>query len=335
MHLISGDVCILSVGVLGISYKTAELKLREALARAASMFADERSFFFPHPTVLLSTCNRTEIYFSGPDLAQAQSDLLGFLRSQIDEPFEHRMYSYFAIDCFMHLCRVTSGLDSAILRETEIQRQVRIAYARAQDLFSLPSAMHYIFQKALKVSKTLRGEIELNRGAPTLYGTLWQIAEKELGDVSQKKILLVGYSEIHRGFLSFLSHKGVNRITLCTKSPSSVCLEGVRVTDRKILGYWQEYDWIVCASQSETYLLQGRSSNKHLIFDLSVPRNVDPQIALNPGVRLWNIEQINNQIEQKKQSYSAYVTECEESLKQNVLRLARLYRQKVLRAVFA
>src|SRR3989344_5631616 len=102
--------CVLRVGVIGVNFKTAELPLREAIAKSAQSLAGERSLFFPCPTVLLSTCNRTEIYFSADDLAQVQSELLSLLRRQVAEPFEHRLYSYFGIDCFAHLCRVAAGL---------------------------------------------------------------------------------------------------------------------------------------------------------------------------------------------------------------------------------
>src|SRR5207244_4328762 len=145
---------------------------REAIARAAQSLSGEKGIFFQHPIVVLSTCNRTEIYFSAENLAEAHSDLLAHFRKQIEEPFEHRLYSYFGIDCFAHLCRVASGLDSAILAETEIQRQVKVAYAAGR---VLPSCLHYIFQKALKVSKGMRNQMAIS--SPTLYTTLWQLAD--------------------------------------------------------------------------------------------------------------------------------------------------------------
>lgn len=307
---------MLQIGILGINFKTADLQLREAIARGAQSLSGERAIFFPHPTVLLSTCNRTEIYFSADDLAAAHSDLLAHLRLQIEPPFEHRLYSYFGMDCFVHLCRVASGLDSAILAETEIQRQVKVAYAHSR---GLPSCLHYIFQKALKVSKGVRSEFELERGAPTLYGTIWQLA----GDF--KKVLLVGYSEINRGLISFLMHKGVRDISVCTRTPDSVKIEGIRVYDRSALHFWQNFDLIVCASKAEKYLITGQGSCKNRIFDLSVPRNVDP----NVGAVIYNIEQINLIIEQKRSSQ--HLDLSERHILENVTRLAHIYKLKTQR----
>jgi glutamyl-tRNA reductase len=305
---------MLSVGVLGINHKTADLPLRESIARGAQSLSGERALFFHHPTILLSTCNRIEIYFSADDLAQAHSDLLAHLRKQIEEPFEHRLYSYFGVDGFFHLCRVAAGLDSAILAETEIQRQVKVAYANSK---RLPSSLHYVFQKALKVSKEIRSSLALQRGAPTLYGTLWRLAEWK-----NQRILLVGYSEINRGLISFLTHKGVKNISLCTRNPMQVWIEGVRVVSRSVLSQWQEYDVIVCASKADDYLIRGEGRENQVIFDLSVPRNVDPKV----GALVYNIEEVNRLIEQKGAAHS--LEQCEAFIWENVIKLIRIYRLK-------
>lgn len=310
---------MVSIGVLGINYKTADLAIRESIARGAQSLSGEKALFFPHSTVLLSTCNRTEIYFSSDDLALAHSDLLAHLRLQIDEPFEHRLYSYFGIDCFAHLCRVAAGLDSAILAETEIQRQVKVAYAKGRNL---PSSLHYVFQKALKVSKEVRNQLDLQRGAPTLYGTLWQLAKWK-----NARILLVGYSEINRGLISFLMHKGVENISLCTRNPLQVQINGVRVVGRSALNRWQEFDVIVCASHADDYLISGQSDRNHVIFDLSVPRNVDPKV----GALVYNIEQVNQLIEQKRSDQT--VDLCDGYIWENVLKHIRLYRIKTQRVL--
>lgn len=324
--------CLLRVGVIGINHKTADLSLREAIARGAESFSGERSLFSGYPTVVLSTCNRTELYFASDDPAQAHSALLAILRKQIAEPFEQRLYSYFGIDCFAHLCAVASGLDSAILGETEIQRQVKVAYARACSLIQLPSALHYIFQKSLKVGKEVRSELEMERGAPTLFGMIWQIASEKWNSPKGKKILLVGNSEINRGFAAFLMHKGIEQFTLCTRDPSSLRLEGVRVGCRKLLAEWASYDWIVCASKAEDYLIRGKGAKEHLIFDLSVPRNVDPEVDLASSSALWNIEQVNQRIEGRRKAERDCLEKSHALVWHHVLRLARIYRQKSERA---
>ncbi len=324
--------CVLRVGVIGINHKTADLSLRESIARGAESFSGERGLFSGYPTVVLSTCNRTELYFASDDLAQAHSALLAILRKQIAETFEQRLYSYFGIDCFAHLCAVASGLDSAILGETEIQRQVKVAYAKACSLIQLPSPLHYVFQKSLKVGKEIRSELKMARDSPTLFGMMWQIASEKWSSPKEKTILLVGNSEINRGFAAFLMHKGIEQFTLCTRDPDSLRLEGVRVGCRKLLADWASYDWIVCASRAEDYLIRGKGAKEHLIFDLSVPRNVDPEVGLSPLMALWNIEQVNQKIEGRRKAERDCLESAHGLIWHHVLRLARIYREKSDRA---
>jgi glutamyl-tRNA reductase len=328
MLFVGQGPCVLRVGVIGINFKTADLSLRESLARSAQKLSGERGIFFRHPTVILSTCNRTEIYFSGEELAEAHSDLLAWLRGQIEEPFEHRLYSYFGIDCFAHLCKVSAGLDSAILAETEIQRQVKVAYQRSSEIYVLPGAIHYLFQKALKVSKGIRCRLEVEGEGPSLFAAIWEMIEGSGLHALSSRILLVGYSEINRGLASFLLHKGVKRFSLCTRNPQTVHLEGAIALDRTALKDWAQFDLIVCASRSNEFLIEGTSSKKHLIFDLSVPRNVDPRVGESPLVQLYHLEQIKV----KRSLSERCLEECNGWIWQQVTQLARIYRQKNERA---
>lgn len=325
--------CILQVGVLGINFKTADLAIREKFAKAAQAISGERGLFFPHSTVVLSTCNRTEIYFSSYELAEAHSHLLSFFRQQIDEPFEQRLYSYFGIDCFAHLCKVTAGLDSAVVAETEIQRQVKLAYMRTHAIAHLPSCLHYLFQKSLRVGKLLRGKVRFLGYAPSLYQSLFEIATQEWGGLNGKKILLVGYSEIHRGLASFLSHKGIDQVVFCTRWTENT-EPGTSVLSRSELENWANYDVISCASISDEYLVKGKGKGKHVIFDLSVPRNVDPELGSQEGISLFNMEQIDRRIQERRLACQEKGDDVEKILWECVTRFARLYREKWEKARF-
>jgi glutamyl-tRNA reductase len=327
--------CVLKVGVVGLNHKTAELSFRESMAKGASALAGEKALFFPHPTVLLSTCNRTEIYFSAENLAEAHSDLLLLLRRHIAGPFEHRLYSYFGIDCFAHLGRVASGLDSAILAETEIQRQVKVAYEFASEYASLPPCLHFIFQKALKIGKTIRSQPLFERGAPSLSNTIWELISHSMPNWSQKKALFVGYSKMNRTLAAYLIRKGMRDLTFATRDPSSVRLSHCTGFDRSILKSWQNFDLLFCASQSNESLITGTSRRSPLIFDLSVPRNVDPALAGDPQITLYNIEQLNQIIDQKQKAQSKDYELCEELVWENVLKLARIYRENRLMPILS
>src|SRR6185295_5000201 len=112
----------MTIGVFGINHKQADVTLREKLSNAF-----QRHFSINSPirnSVLIATCNRVELYFSGDDLAEIHQSIIALLRQEVSEEFEQKCYSFFGKDCFWHLAKVTAGLDSAIVAETEIQGQV-------------------------------------------------------------------------------------------------------------------------------------------------------------------------------------------------------------------
>lgn len=309
----------MQVGILGIHFKTANLALHELMARSALAIFQEKALF---PMVLLSTCNRTEIYFSAENLRRAKHELQILLQSYAGVPLD--LYAYFEKDCFIHLCRVASGLDSAIFLETEIARQVKAAYSAATSRFKLPSSLHYLFQKSFKVAKSVRHHFSLHSGSFVLFDTLWHIAESELSDLGQKKVFLIGYSETHRNFAEFLMKKGVRDITFCSRQAEKI--GDAKACSREHLSDWNQYDLISCATQSDTFLVQGLGRKKHLIFDLSVPRNVDPSIA-DENTTLLNIAEINRRLIQKKDPLILQIAET--FLEENVARLLHLYLEKI------
>ncbi|MEN9655046.1 MAG: glutamyl-tRNA reductase [Chlamydiota bacterium] len=304
--------------VLGISYKTAQLPFLEMMARAAEGFVGEKRLFFPYPTVLLRTCNRIEIYFSAPDLGSAHSAILALLRRSMEEPFEHRLYSYFGVDCLTHLCRVAAGLDSASLGESDIQRQVKLAYL-AQDK-GLPSAMHRVFQKALHIAKKVRQEGLLGP-APSLNKAIWEAASETLGSLVHQNILLVGFSDIHRSLAAYLTQRGASNIVFCTKDPS--LLPEVRAVDRSALHRWSDYGVVSAATAADTYLITGTTQKAVAVFDLSLPRVVDPAIASNKNVTLWNIEEINRLVREQQGIQTDRLLLCEAIIRERIIRMQR------------
>ncbi len=264
----------MNLGVLGISHKSSSLSLREEIAKIA-----HRSFLPEENVVPLLTCNRTEIYFSADNLAEMQQRLMRLLEHS-QEPC---LYTFFGSECFMHLATVTAGLDSAIVGETDIQRQVKIAYGRAAQGQKLSSDLHFLFQKCLKMGKWVRSSLPLYTALPTIEGTIYRLTQ-EL-DFHPSSVLFVGYSEINRKIISYFRRKNVNKLTLCTRNPlaaESFALDhGISLDDWSILSNWHQYDLIICATFHDRFLITAgkEKMETRLIFDLSVPRVVDPNLC--------------------------------------------------------
>lgn len=315
------------VGVVGINHKLADLKLREKLAKACQRrFGAAYSLHQGHHFVLLSTCNRTEVYFSSEDLAETHQYLLDKLRQEVEEEFDHKLYSYFGKDCFTHLVRVTIGLDSAVLAETEIQGQVKSAYECALEYRTLPKEIHFLFQKSLHIAKKIRSEMSLGRGLPSLEQAIFQTG-KQFFFEEKPKILFVGASEINLKILTYLKTKGHADITICNRTIDS----SLQIAERQKTAFlkwenliwWHDYDWVIFGTKSPNYLIgkqdvpQGMVSRK-LVMDLSVPRNVEPKLDQDGRITLLNIDQINRQLRVRNRQAMQVMIEAEDRILFNV-----------------
>lgn len=327
------------VGVVGINHKLADLKLREQLAKACQKrFGIWQALHEQHTFLLLSTCNRTEIYFCSHDLTAAHIYLLSILRVEVEEEFDHKLYSYFGIDCFNHLTRVTMGLDSAIIAETEIQGQVKLAYESTSDCHSLPADLHFLFQKALGIAKKLRSELQLGRGMPNLEHAILQIGKNVFSTPEKARLLFVGASDINEKILLFLKSKKFENITLCNRSDKPArriakeqCIEYL---EWEKLPLWHAYDWIVFGTKSPDFLISLNAMNQmqwkdqKLILDLSVPRNVDPKIGHDDRVTLFNIDQINRLLNIRHSHMNHLLSEAEKRVTEATHKHATRYTAK-------
>lgn len=323
------EACEMRIGVLGLNHEVAHLKLREKLAIACNkLFRTGSSLHIDHYFILLSTCNRTEIYFTSEDLTSTHTYLLQILRSEVEEDFDHKLYSYFGSDCFSHLVRVTAGLDSAIIAETEIQGQVKNAYEQSIQYQSYPKEMHALFQKSLGIAKKIRSELQLGRGMPNLEHAIYSTGKHFFKTPENQSVLFVGASDINQKILCFLANKGISNISLCNRSPEK-SLELKQKFSINILEwdhlntYWNHFDWIIFGTKATHFLIKGDSSanvtsNNKLIMDLSVPRNVDPLLGKHSHITLMNIDQINRLLKIRKRNMNRTLEAAEEMVQKAI-----------------
>ena len=316
------------IALLGINHKSADLRYREWMAKAClKRLQGEAPLAQRLSLVLLMTCHRTEIYFTAEDLAVAHSALLQLLREEIVAPFEHTLYAYFDLDCFLHLARVTAGLDSAVVGESEIQRQVKQSYEQASLHYSLPPQIHFLFQKCLHLGKFVRSHLAPVGGQITIPNTIYEI----LGyfSLQQKGVLFIGNSEINRTVLSYFRHREKiaslekRTIALCTRSPASAHelaqQYALDVFDWKDLARWRDYQVVIAGTNVSSYLLvPGEPIKTRLLFDLGVPRNVDPCLARNPHCVLHNIDTLVQAMEKKQRKQSDKLSAVENILQEKV-----------------
>ncbi len=301
------------IGVIGINHKLASIELREMVAKAChKYFANGKIAHANCAFVLLSTCNRTEVYFSTHELAATHSYILNLLRDELEIDFEQRIYSFFGADCFLHLTRVTSGLDSAILAETEIQGQVRTSYEAAARTATLPAELHFIFQKSLQIAKQARNKLPTSSGQVTLEHSIWRVCRKR--GLESPKILLMGASQVNLNLMHYLQRRSYGQITLCNRTieKAQTYSHSASILPWEKRADWPAYDIIVCATKAP-YLLVTKPKKKQvqtkLFFDLAVPRNISSELGnIAP---LFDIDKLQNLINMQQTDLEAAIYSAE------------------------
>jgi glutamyl-tRNA reductase len=326
------------VGVLGINHKLADLKLRELLAKICQHRLDPgQSTHGEHSFVLLSTCNRTEVYFSSEELSNTHSYLLSILRQDMNEDFDQKLYSFFGQDCLLHLSRVAAGLDSAIVAETEIQGQVKVAYETAHQYQRLPYELHYLFQKSLGIAKKARAILPLKPGLPDLEHAVFQMGQQIFEFPQEANILFVGASGINEKILVYLKKRNFKKLSLCNRSEQrgKAIAEKYQVSfvEWNTLSNWMQYDWVITGTKSPEYLIRDNplfalQSTQKLIMDLAVPRNVDPLVGSHQKIKLLNIDQLNGQLQIRKKKMTLSLDLAEEFILHTSHEQVKLFQDK-------
>lgn len=335
------------IGCLGLNYKTANLELRDAFARACQKGFGNYCIDGSWPElisqcIVISTCNRSEIYFSSQDLVNTHGQILKILRHMLhDQSFEPHLYSYFGRDCFEHLCQVAAGLDSAILAETEIQGQVKIAYREAKKFNPLPSPLHFLFQKSFKISKEIRKSYSLARGMPSLESILLSCLHLSSPSIKKLRLLFVGASHINLQLINFFLKQNFSELTLCNRS-----LDKAKAFTQKLqipLLHWQDlpqkwmdYDAVILATKAQQTLLPFNQLPTKLerpitLFDLSVPRNASPELGSHPLINLYNIDELNQLIHKKQSHQHLLIGQAKTFVSKQVQRQAQIYMSKTSR----
>lgn len=288
---------------LGISYERTDPFIRGVVALAAQELEQKGA---PFPFVLLSTCNRLEIYYSTKEWAEAYHFFFTFMQSRVPSLASWHWDSYFGQACLAHLIGVVSGVKSANLFETEIKAQTKEAYARAQEKRILSKELHFLFQQAFFVAKKIRLHFGLEKMGRSLGGLVQEAAKNHFCHVEEVSLLFVGASWINRQILSSLPLHLLKRVALCSRSPERAkrwirsytgAGDGRAIVeipwDDQYL--WSQFDWLIFGTKSSRYLLSSvtdwpKGPLPKLICDLSIPQNVNPIVGAS--FHLLNIDQI-------------------------------------------
>lgn len=298
--------------VLGINHKTAPLEIREKISFSPSKIFKALGLLSAYPSVeeclILSTCNRVELYAFAQSYEEGRKSLRSFLYDYhgLKEPWDQYLYAYQNQQAIGHIFRVVSSLDSMVIGENQILHQVKRAYAEAKESGAAGKNLSLIFQEALRIGKDVRASTSISKGVVSISSVAVELAKKKLKDLRRKNILIIGAGKIGELTAKSLTDKGIESIFVTNRT----YIQAVSLAERfggravkfdKLPEILKEADIVISSTSAPHYILKYRdiaslaeARNKRPLFiiDLGVPRNIEPSIADIEGVYLYNIDDL-------------------------------------------
>ncbi len=300
---------------IGISHKTAPVALRERVALSemeAERFVRELvSSEELREAVVISTCNRTEVFIVARNSARAESVLLSQLAERADiRPTElvEIVYSPRNCDAARHLFRVTAGLDSMIVGENEVQGQVRRAYEGALAAGTTGPFTNRLFRAALQAGKRVRTETALGTARVSVPSVAVALAEETVGDLSGSSVVVIGAGETAELTARALSEQGVTTMFVANRRVERARelaqryggdvgsldeLPARMIAADIVVASTSSPHQIIGASEVET-MMEARDGRALLLIDIAVPRDIDDSCGEIPGVRVLNMDDLQS-----------------------------------------
>lgn len=331
---------------LGVSHKTAPVALRERLAfteaQAAEFAAEAIATAEVREAVVISTCNRTEIYAVVGDTLRAEGDILGLLAQRAEiRPTElaEAIYSPRNCDAARHLYRVTAGLESMIVGEAEIQGQVRRAHEAALRAGTTGPLSNRLFSAALSTGKRVRSETAVGSGRASVPSVAVDLALSVLGGegLGERHVVILGAGETSELTARALAEQGAGTIFLANRHADRALHLAQRFGGRVVgLDGLPEQlaraDIVLCSTASPhpivgreelAQVMSERAERPLLLIDIAVPRDIDPGCAELPGVTLYDIDDLQAVIARNLDTRAGEIPRAQEIVEQEILRFAR------------
>jgi glutamyl-tRNA reductase len=323
----------MEIVLVGLNHRTAPVEVRERVSfttEQARRAADElRSRGLLEETLVLSTCNRSEVYGVPPEAshecAPGLSTFLSEFHSVRPDVLSGALYHHYDRAAVRHLFRVSAGLDSMLLGEAEILGQVREAYRFAHEQGATGPVLNRLFQGALEVGKRVRSETELGTRPVSVAAAGVKLAERIFGKLGDRSALVLGAGTISEQVVSTLRDRGIAHLFVMNRSrdrAEALAQQfGGRVLD---WGTWDtallKPDVIVSSVGAEEPVLHNRileaamasRGNRALfLMDLGVPRNVEPSAANLYNVYVYNMDDLSDIVQQNRQARESEVPRAE------------------------
>jgi glutamyl-tRNA reductase len=316
---------------VGLSHHNANVETRERFAGNPETDCAMRSSGCAE-SLLLRTCNRVEIYAASEKRVSTDEIARCLVRESDPQHFAPPFYRYEDEKCAQHLFRVTSGLDSMVVGETEILGQAKRAYEAARASGAAGRYLHRLFQRAFRVAKQVRTHTEITRGSVSVGSVAVDLAEKIFGSLTHCKVLILGAGETSERTARALMSRGVTDLRVSNRSMERAETLAGSVAGKSVpFEQWPEQcgeiDILITSTSSDVPLLsqeklapilRDRIDRPLFIIDIAVPRDVAPDVNALDGVYLYDIDSLKSIAEQSLATRREQIAAAEQIISQHV-----------------
>jgi glutamyl-tRNA reductase len=322
----------MAVVVVGLNHTTAPVAVRERLAFSDAILVEALAHFRPpevQELVILSTCNRVEMYMQTDDVDASFTSCVAFFASSHAIPptqFTPHLYQWSDLAAIHHLFRVASSLDSLVLGEPQILGQVKAAYFAAQAAGRTGPIFAQLFERALRVAKAVRSETGICAHAVSVSYAAVELAKKIFDNLPQRTVMVLGAGDTAELATRHLVQQGVTRVFIANRT-SERAERLAQALQAKAIP-WEAfpehlpYTDIVISSTSAPYpimdpamvraALWARRGRPMFFIDIAVPRDIDPAVHTLENVFLYDIDDLQNVVQENRRARQRAALAAEE-----------------------
>ena len=323
--------------VLGLSHHSSPVSVRErfafAEARVPAVLQSLRDSGIADEAVILSTCNRVEIYaVTQLEPPRAFAALRDFLVTCHDyrDPLTDEIYAWGEPQSVHHLFKVACGLDSMVLGETEILGQLKKAYDLALQTGHTGGRLNKAFQRAFNVAKHIRTETNIQRGSVSVGSVAVELAEKIFSRLSDRDVMIIGAGDTSEKTARALLSRGARSILVSNRSHDKAVALANELGGRAVpFDNWADefanLDIIISSTSAPHYILNRvkleplmklRRNRPLLLIDIAVPRDIEPEVNFLADVYLYNMDDLQTIADDYLKQRKEEVARCEQIIRE-------------------
>lgn len=319
--------------LVGISHKTAPVEIRELVSFSKTdidkALAELNTFGSVFECVIISTCNRVEIYAVTNDPEKCINDIKGFVagfhKLSIELP-DSRLYTLVNDSAVRHLYRVTSSMDSMVIGEPQILGQVKESYRSAFNSETTGIILNRLMQSSFFVAKKVRSETQIGSHAVSVSYLTVELARRIFEDLSTRSVMLVGTGEMGELSARHLISAGVGKLIISSRNFNNAYelsqrLNGEPIKLEEIYYRLKDVDIVITATGSSDFIfkeehisqaLKLRKNEPMFLIDIAVPRDIDPRVEDISGAYLYDVDDLQSVMEKNISSRMEHAKQAEQ-----------------------